>query len=200
MAQEKKRRYVAQFGLPEYDAGMITGQKALADFFEAAVELGGAPKEVANWIMGEVLRTLKEKALEAKQMPLTPGTLVKLLALVKQGKINRNTAVEVFAAIWDTDGDPEAYVREHGLEQVNDTGLVESVVEQVFADNPKSIADYQAGKQKAFGFLVGQTMKQLKGRRTPRWSTRSSGRSWSSSDRFAFQKLFCKFHLCFFAM
>ena len=74
MAQEKKRRYVAQFGLPAYDAGMITGQKALADFFEEAVELGGAPKEVANWIMGEVLRTLKEKALEAKQMPLTPAT------------------------------------------------------------------------------------------------------------------------------
>ena len=168
MAQEKKRRYVAQFGLPEYDAGMITGQKALADFFEEAVALGGAPKEVANWIMGEVLRTLKEKALEAKQMPLTPATLVKLLELVKQGKINRNTAVEVFAAIWDTDGDPEAYVKEHGLEQVSDAGLVESVVEQVFADNPKSIADYQAGKQKAFGFLVGQTMKQLKGKADPK--------------------------------
>ena len=168
MAQEKKRRYVAQFGLPAYDAGMITGQKALADFFEEAVALGGAPKEVANWIMGEVLRTLKEKALEAKQMPLTPATLVKLLELVKQGKINRNTAVEVFAAIWDTDGDPEAYVKEHGLEQVSDAGLVESVVEQVFADNPKSIADYQAGKQKAFGFLVGQTMKQLKGKADPK--------------------------------
>lgn len=168
MAQEKKRRYVAQFGLPEYDAGMITGQKALADFFEEAVALGGAPKEVSNWIMGEVLRTLKEKALEAKQMPLTPAALVKLLELVKQGKINRNTAVEVFAAIWDTDGDPEAYVKEHGLEQVSDAGLVESVVEQVFADNPKSIADYQAGKQKAFGFLVGQTMRQLKGKADPK--------------------------------
>ena len=168
MAQEKKRRYVAQFGLPEYDAGMITGQKALADFFEAAVALGGAPKELANWIMGEVLRTLKEKALEAKQMPLSPATLVKLLELVKQGKINRNTAVDVFAAIWDTDGDPEAYVQEHGLEQVSDAGLVESVVDQVFADNPKSIADYQAGKQKAFGFLVGQTMRQLKGKADPK--------------------------------
>ena len=168
MALEKKRRYVAQFGLPEYDAGMITGQKALADFFEAAVALGGAPKELANWIMGEVLRTLKEKALEAKQMPLSPATLVKLLELVRQGKINRNTAVEVFAAIWDTDGDPEAYVQEHGLEQVSDAGLVESVVEQVFADNPKSIADYQAGKQKAFGFLVGQTMRQLKGKADPK--------------------------------
>ena len=168
MAEEKKARYVAEFGLPEYDAGMLTGQKALADFFEEAVRLGGAPKDVANWMMGEVLRTLKEKAMEARQMPLSPATLVKLLALVKDGKINRNTAVEVFAAIFDADADPEIYVKEHGLEQVSDAGLVESTVAQVFAENPKSIADYQAGKQKAFGFLVGQTMKLLKGKADPK--------------------------------
>ncbi len=168
MAAEKKARYVAEFGLPEYDAGMLTGQKALADFFEEAVRLGGAPKDVANWMMGEVLRTLKEKSLEAKQMPLTPATLVKLLTLVKEGKINRNTAVEVFAAVFDEDADPAVYVKEHGLEQVNDTALVESTVAQVFAENPKSIADYQAGKQKAFGFLVGQTMKLLKGKADPK--------------------------------
>ena len=168
MAAEKKARYVAEFGLPEYDAGMLTGQKALADFFEEAVRLGGAPKDVANWMMGEVLRTLKEKSIEAKQMPLTPATLVKLLTLVKEGKINRNTAVEVFAAVFDEDADPAAYVKEHGLEQVNDTALVESTVAQVFAENPKSVADYQAGKQKAFGFLVGQTMKLLKGKADPK--------------------------------
>ena len=101
-------------------------------------------------------------------MPLTPATLVKLLALVKDGKINRNTAVEVFAAIFDDDADPAAYVKEHGLEQVNDTALVESTVAQVFAENPKSVADYQAGKQKAFGFLVGQTMRLLKGKADPK--------------------------------
>lgn len=168
MAAEKKARYVAEFGLPEYDAGMLTGQKALADFFEEAVRLGGAPKDVANWMMGEVLRTLKEKSIEAKQMPLTPATLVKLLTLVKEGKINRNTAVEVFAAVFDEAADPAAYVKEHGLEQVNDTALVESTVAQVFAENPKSVADYQAGKQKAFGFLVGQTMKLLKGKADPK--------------------------------
>lgn len=168
MAAEKKARYVAEFGLPEYDAGMLTGQKALADFFEEAVRLGGAPKDVANWMMGEVLRTLKEKSIEAKQMPLTPATLVKLLTLVKEGKINRNTAVEVFSAVFDEDADPAAYVKEHGLEQVNDTALVESTVAQVFAENPKSVADYQAGKQKAFGFLVGQTMKLLKGKADPK--------------------------------
>ena len=168
MAAEKKARYVAEFGLPEYDAGMLTGQKALADFFEEAVRLGGAPKDVANWMMGEVLRTLKEKSIEAKQMPLTPATLVKLLTLVKEGKINRNTAVEVFAAVFDEDTDPATYVKEHGLEQVSDTALVESTVAQVFAENPKSVADYQAGKQKAFGFLVGQTMKSLKGKADPK--------------------------------
>ncbi len=168
MAEEKKLRYVSEYGLPEYDAGMLTGQKALADFFEQAVQLGGIPKEVSNWMMGEILRTLKEKSLEAKYMPLTPSTLVKLLALVKQGKINRNTAVEVFAAIFDTDGDPETYVQEHGLEQVNDADLVQSVVAQVLSENPKSIADYQAGKQKAFGYLVGQTMRLLKGKADPK--------------------------------
>ena len=168
MAEEKKLRYMSEFGLPEYDAGMLTGQKALADFFEQAVQLGGTPKEISNWMMGEVLRTLKEKGLDAKHMPLTPSTLVKLLALVKQGKINRNTAVDVFVAIFDVDGDPDAYVKEHGLEQVNDSDLVSNVVAQVFSDNPKSIADYQAGKQKAFGFLVGQTMRLLKGKADPK--------------------------------
>ena len=168
MAEAKKARYVAQFGLPEYDAGMLTGQKALADFFEEAVALGGAPKDVANWMMGEVLRTLKEKAMEAKGMPLTPATLVKLIALVKEGRINRNTAVEVFEAVFDSSADPEAYVKEHGLEQVSDAGLVEAAVAQVFTENPKSIADYRAGKQKAFGFLVGQTMRLLKGKADPK--------------------------------
>ena len=168
MAEEKRQRYVARFGLPEYDAAMLTGQKALADFFEQAVALGGPPKEVSNWMMGEVLRTLKEKSLEARQMPLTPATLVKLIGLVDAGTINRNTAVEVFAAIFDESGDPEAYVKAHGLEQVSDTGLVESIVAQVFAENPKSIADYRAGKQKAFGFLVGQTMCLLKGKADPK--------------------------------
>ncbi len=167
MAEEKRARYVAQFGLPDYDAGMLTGQKALADFFESAVALGGAPKEISNWMMGEVLRTLKEKALEARQLPITPATLVKLLALVHNGRINRNTAVDVFAAIFDNDDDPEAYVLAHGLEQVSDTGLVERIVAQVFADNPKSVADYKAGKQKASGCLVVQNMRQLKGKADP---------------------------------
>jgi len=168
MAEAKVERYQAQFGLPAYDSEMITGQKALADFFEAAVVLGTPAKLVSNWIMGEVMKKLKDCAMEAADMKLTPPTLARLIALVEGGTLNRNTAVKVFDAIFAEDGDVDAYVREHGLEQVSDTGLVQSVVEAVFAANPKSIEDYKAGKEKAFGFLVGQTMRELKGKADPK--------------------------------
>ena len=167
MAEAKMARYQRDWGLPVYDTRMITSQKALADFFEETVALGAAPKQAANWIMGEVLRQLSAQGLEAKDMTLTPGTLARLIELVQTGKLNRNTAVKVFDAVFVADGDVDAYVKEHGLEQVSDAGLVGRAVEQVFAANPKSIEDYRAGKEKAFGFLVGQVMRELKGRASP---------------------------------
>ena len=167
MAEAKMARYQRDWGLPVYDTRMITGQKALADFFEETVALGAAPKQAANWIMGEVLRQLSAQGLEAKDMTLTPGTLARLIELVQTGKLNRNTAVKVFDAVFVADGDVDAYVKEHGLEQVSDAGLVGRAVEQVLAANPKSIEDYRAGKEKAFGFLVGQVMRELKGRASP---------------------------------
>ena len=167
MAEAKMARYQRDWGLPVYDTRMITGQKALADFFEETVALGAAPKQAANWIMGEVLRQLSAQGLEAKDMTLTPGTLARLIELVQTGKLNRNTAVKVFDAVFVADGDVDAYVKEHGLEQVSDAWLVGRAVEQVLAANPKSIEDYRAGKEKAFGFLVGQVMRELKGRASP---------------------------------
>lgn len=167
MAEAKMARYQRDWGLPVYDTRMITSQKALADFFEETVALGAAPKQAANWIMGEVLRQLSAQGLEAKDMTLTPGTLARLIELVQTGKLNRNTAVKVFDAVFVADGDVDAYVKEHGLEQVSDAGLVGRAVEQVLAANPKSIEDYRAGKEKAFGFLVGQVMRELKGRASP---------------------------------
>ena len=152
---------------PAYDTEMITSQKTLAEFFEALVALGTDPKQGANWIMGQVLGQLSAHGLEAKDMKLTPATLARLIALVKEGRLNRNTAVKVFEAVFETDGDVDAYVKEHGLEQVSDAGLVETVVEQVLAANEKSVADFRAGKEKAFGFLVGQVMRQLKGQASP---------------------------------
>ena len=167
MAEEKAARYQSAFGLPAYDAGMITGQKPLADFFEAAVALGAEPKQVANWIMGEVLRRLSADGLEAKDMALSPATLARLIALVKEGRLNRNTAVKVFDAVFADDGDVDAYVAEHGLEQVSDAGLVAETAARILAANPKSVADYRSGKEKAFGFLVGQVMRELKGQAAP---------------------------------
>jgi len=167
LAEEKRLRYEKDYQLPSYDAAIITGQKALSDFFETAVALGSEAKQVSNWIMGEIMRRLSTQGLEAKDMKLTPKTLSRLIALVKDGKLNRNTAVKVFDAIFDTDGDVDAYVKEHGLEQVSDAGLVGRIVDEVFAANPKSIEDYKAGKEKAFGFLVGQVMRQLKGQAAP---------------------------------
>ena len=168
LAQEKRARYQAQYGLPEYDCKMLTADKALADLFEAAVDLGAAPKQAANWMMGEVLGALGERGMEPRDMKLTAPTLARLIALVAEGRLNRNTAVKVFAAVFDDDGDVDAYVAAHGLEQVRDEGLVGEVVERVLAANPQSVADFKGGKEKAFGFLVGQTMRELRGKADPK--------------------------------
>ena len=167
MAEAKMARYQADWGLPAYDTQMLTGQKALADFFESAVALGAPPKQAANWIMGEVMRRLSADGLEAKDMAFTPKTLARLIELVQNGALNRNTAVKVFDAVFADDADVDTYVKEHGLEQVSDAGLVGSVVDKVLSANPKSIQDFKAGKEKAFGFLVGQVMRELKGQASP---------------------------------
>lgn len=167
LAEAKRARYQAEYGLPEYDSQMITSDSALARFFEDLVELGTPPKQGANWIMGEVLGALSARSIEPKDMKLTAPTLARLIALVGEGKLNRNTAVKVFEAVFDSDGGVDAYVKEHGLEQVNDDGLVRDIAAKVLAANPQSVADYKGGKEKAFGFLVGQVMRELKGKANP---------------------------------
>ena len=167
LAHQKRERYINNWNLPEYDAQMLTGDKALAAFIEDCVALGADPKQVSNWILGECLRRLSSDGLEPKDIPISPATLVRLIALVKEGKLNRNTAVRVFDALFADDGDVDAYVAEHGLEQVSDAELVRTVVENVLSANPQSVNDYKSGKEKAFGFLVGQTMRELKGQASP---------------------------------
>ena len=167
LATAKRARYQAVWGLGPYDAEMLTSQKALARFFEETVALGSEPKQAANWLMGPVLAQLSAHGLEARDMALTPPTLARLIQLVKEGRLNRNTAVRVCEAVFETDGDVDAYVAAHGLAQVSDAGLVAQVVEQVLSANEKSVADYRSGKEKAFGFLVGQVMRQLKGQAAP---------------------------------
>lgn len=167
MAEEKMARFQRDWGLPVYDTEMLTSQKALADFFEETVALGAPPKQAANWIMGQVLRQLSALGIEAKDMAFTPKSLARLIHLVQTGKLNRNTAVRVFDGVFADDADVDAFVAAHGFAQISDAGLVSQAVERVFAADPKSVADYRAGKEKAFGFLMGQVMRELKGQASP---------------------------------
>ena len=167
LGEEKRKRYAQQYQLPDYDCQMVTSHPALAQFFEELVELGTPPKQGANWIMGEVLGALSARGLSPDRLPITPKTLARLIQLVGEGKLNRNTAVKVFEAVFDTDGDVDEYVALHGLEQVQDVELVENTVAQVLEENPQSVADWRGGKEKAFGFLVGQTMRKLQGKADP---------------------------------
>lgn len=168
LARAKRARYQADYGLGEYDCWMLTSDPALARFFEALAALGTPAKQGANWIMGEVLGALSQRGIEPGEMKLTPPTLARLIALVEAGTLNRNTAVKVFEAVFDTDGDVDAFVAAHGLEQVSDGGLIREAAVRALEANPRSVEDYRGGKARAFGFLVGQVMRQLGGKADPR--------------------------------
>ena len=164
---EKLERYKKEFDIPDYDAGILTGSKALADLFEAATAICHKPKKVSNWIMVETLRLLKEHGMEPEELKFSPENLAKLVELTEAGTINSTVAKEVFEKIFAEDIDPEAYVEAHGLKTVNDEGALEEVIREIVKANPQSVADYKGGKQKAIGFLVGQTMKAMKGKADP---------------------------------
>lgn len=165
--EEKKARYQEEYGLPEYDADILTGTKKLADIFEETVALGANPKKVSNWLMVETMRLLKEKEMDAEDIGFSAENLAKLIKLADSQAINSTVAKEVFEKIFEEDIDPDKYVEEKGLKTVNDEGALRSTIEQVIADNPQSVEDYRNGKEKAIGFLVGQTMKAMKGKANP---------------------------------
>ncbi len=167
LRDQKMLRYEKEYDIPEYDALIITGSKALADLFEATVSLGKKPKEVSNWLMVETMRLLKEHEMEPEQIRFTPENLAELIALIDDNVINRTVAKEVFEAVFTDNISPKEYVNEKGLSMVSDASELRKVIEQIIEANPKSIEDYKAGKTKAMGFLVGQTMKEMKGKANP---------------------------------
>lgn len=164
---EKMARYQEEFGLPQYDAGILTDSKHMADLFEATVELCGKPKEVSNWLMVEAMRLLKEHGQDPEDMTFSPEHLAKLIQMVDGGVINRTVAKTVFEEIFAQDVDPDAYVEEKGLKVVNDEGTLRKTIQEITAANPQSVEDYHNGKEKAMGFLVGQTMRAMKGKADP---------------------------------
>ncbi|MCP1102721.1 aspartyl-tRNA(Asn)/glutamyl-tRNA(Gln) amidotransferase subunit B [Aequitasia blattaphilus] len=164
---DKKKRYIEEYKLPEYDADILTQSKKMADIFEETLQWCRQPKKVSNWLMVETFRLLKENNMEPEDIRFSPENLGKLINLTLDGGINNTVAKEVFEEVFYKNIDPEAYVQENGLKAIDDTEALKEVIQKILQDNPKSVEDFKGGKEKAFGFLVGQTMKVMKGKANP---------------------------------
>ena len=163
----RRERYVTEFGLPEYDAGLLTSSIRLAEFFEDAVKGSSNAKAVSNWIMGDVMRILKERELEADNIPFPGSYLARLVTLIDKGTISGTIARKVLEKMFESGKEPGLIVKEEGLEVVSDEDALTATVRKILDANPQSVADYKGGKEKAFGFLVGQTMREMKGKADP---------------------------------
>ncbi|AET57290.1 glutamyl-tRNA(Gln) amidotransferase, B subunit [Paenibacillus terrae HPL-003] len=167
LPDQRKVRYTSEYGLPEYDAQVITSSKPLADLFEDSLQYTKDAKAVSNWIMGDLLGYLNSVGVELSQVKLTGRGLGEMIGLLEKGTINSKIAKTVFKEMLESDKLPQQIVEEKGLVQISDEGAIMTIVEQVVAANPQSVEDYKAGKQKAIGFLVGQVMKESKGKANP---------------------------------
>jgi aspartyl-tRNA(Asn)/glutamyl-tRNA(Gln) amidotransferase subunit B len=165
LPHERYERYTKELGIPEYDAGLITASVKTADFFDKAVESGADPKTASNWVMGDLNRMMKE--IDTEDIPFDGNLLKNLIDLIEKGTISNNIAKKVFAEMFRTGKSPQDIVKEQGLEVVSDSGQLAEVVKKVISANPKSVEDYLGGRQKAIGFLMGQVMKETRGKANP---------------------------------
>ena len=164
LPEQKKQRYREALGLPEYDTEILTGNMAFVTLFEETVKLCDSPKDVANWIMGEVMKLLNDTGTLPEDMTLAPEKLAVVIQMVKSGKINRGTGKTVLEKVFTDGVDPESYVKENNLAQITDLGAIRPVLEEVIAANEKSVSEYKAGKTQAMGYIMGQAMRALKGK------------------------------------
>jgi aspartyl-tRNA(Asn)/glutamyl-tRNA(Gln) amidotransferase subunit B len=171
LPEARKVRFMAQYGLPSYDAELLTGRRDVADFLEAAISTWPNAKALSNWIMGDLFRVLKERKLDEQlridNWPLQPSQLGELVQLIDQGKISGKIAKVIFDALLDTNQSPQAIITQRGLEQVSDLASLERSIDQVLMNHPKQVAAYRDGNDKVFGFLVGQVMKASQGKANP---------------------------------
>lgn len=164
----KRERFIRDYQLPEYDADILTSTKAMANYYEACVKLFPEPKTVSNWIMVELLRELKRDEREIDQCPVTPGHLAEMLSMIKQETISGKIAKDVFEEMYRTGKRPAEIVREKGWTQILDTGEIERAVEKVLQAYPRQLEEYRSGKEKVFGFFVGEVMKETRGKANPK--------------------------------
>lgn len=170
LPQAKRERFIREYGIPSYDAGVLTMSKPLANYYEDCVRLYNNPKAVSNWVMGELLRLIKEDGKDINQpraFSLQPQVFARLLRMIDEGTISGKMAKDVFEGMYRTGKDPEAIVKEKGLVQVSDEATLLKVIDDVLKANPQHVADYKAGKDKLFGFFMGQVMKATKGQANP---------------------------------
>ncbi|AQS59492.1 Asp-tRNA(Asn)/Glu-tRNA(Gln) amidotransferase subunit GatB [Desulforamulus ferrireducens] len=167
LPDSRRKRLIEEYGLPAYDAGIITSSLALAEFFDATLQKFPDAKTISNWMMSELLRLLNAGNMELHQAKVTPDGLASLLNLIKKGTISNKIGKEVFEIMFKEGKDPEQIVKEKGLSQISDAGQLSQVIAEVIANNPKSVADFKSGKEQAIGFLVGQVMKATKGQANP---------------------------------
>jgi aspartyl-tRNA(Asn)/glutamyl-tRNA(Gln) amidotransferase subunit B len=167
----RSRRFVREYAIPEYDAGVLTQSAELAEYFEQTARAAGNPKAASNWIMGELLRTLHERGWSIAEAPLPPSALAGLIGLVDRGTISGSIAKGVFATMIESGRPAEDIVASEGLAQIGDEGAIQAVVEAVVAANGDAVAQYRAGKTQALGFLVGQVMKGTGGKANPKMAS-----------------------------
>ncbi len=163
----KLARYQAELGLPLYDAEVLTATRPLAEYFEACLSAGAGAKSAANWVMGEVTRGLNDSGLEITACPVAPAQLASLLALIDKGTVSNKIAKTVFDEMWQNGGEPAEIVEQKGLVQVSDTGEIEKIIDEIMAANMGQVEEYRGGKEKVFGFFVGQVMRASKGKANP---------------------------------
>lgn len=164
----KGERFITEYGIPEYDAGVVTSSKSLANYFEAAVQEFPQPKVVSNWIMAELMRELKKDERDIEECPVTPTHLANMLKMIEDGTISGKIAKTVFEEMYRTGKDAEAIVKEKGLIQVTDEGIIQRYIEDVINENPEQVEAYKHGKEKLFGFFIGKVMKKSKGKANPK--------------------------------
>ena len=167
MRPERQARYIRDYGLPAYDASILTGTKRLADIFEETVKEGANPKKASNWLMVEAMHLCKEKKIDASDIDFSGKNLATLIHMVDEGTLSNGSAKKIFEEIFDHDVDPEQYAEEHGMKVEKDEGALDEAVNSVIDANPAVVQQYRDGKTKVLGFLVGQVMKQMKGKANP---------------------------------
>jgi len=163
----RQQRFISEYQLPEYDAGVLTSSRSLADYFEACVPLFPNTKTISNWVMGELLRELNATETSPEEAPVTPQRLTDLLQLVENGTISLKVAREIFPELYASGKDPERLIQEKGLTQISDDGALMAMIQEVLANNSNQVAQYRGGKETVLGFFVGQVMKASKGKANP---------------------------------